>query len=448
MKKRNIFLLLLLALAIFGYIKLFYSSININAVPSNADMVATIDVKKVVRTALWNIIKQPSKLSWSSSTKDTTGKVDLKDVFEMPDYAQAFHIGGEPMQAWYFMLQVKDGELLTKALVQYNFKKTTANQYSNDSLKLGVLINDKNIIISSYGLDSNTNLNKISDLLFVKKSFLADEKFTKIKNADSHASLFIAANKFLKEDAIVITNLSNDAINIDVTFTPQDAYKFVENTFSTNSNAMIGLGFVQPPANVYALVSDADKANIGKAIGVNLDTLLIPSNKYYNLNMLGIKPRIDSAITYEYDDDFNKVEKVVVNNVDEPDFGFNVIGDSIKYIYNNWVANKTLAITGSDALFRPMPFAKSYCTVTDKQLLIAPKTYVATTSTQQLNAVFYLNILVEKLSANYLKYFPEDVKNTIVRISKANIICNQKDKQLVLKAQIDKADAAKGFLDF
>ena len=448
MKKRYIFLLLLLAIAVFGYIKLFYSSINKTAVPSNADMVATIDVKKLARTALWNILKHPSKWSWSSSPQDTTGKVDLKDVFELPDYAQAFHVSGEPIHAWYCMLQVKDTELLAKALLQYNFTKLKPNQYVNDSLKLGVLINDKNIILSSNSSDSTAGLNTVADLLFVKKSFLADEKFSKIKNANSHLSILITANKFLKEDAIINTNLSNDGINIGGTFTPQDAYKFVENNFSYSSNAMLGLGFVQPPANVYELISDADKANISKAIGVNLDTLMQPSNKYYNLNVLGIKPRIDSAITYEYDDDFNKVEKVVVNNVDEPDFGFNIVGDSVKYIYNNWIANKTLAVTGSDALFRPMPFAKSYCTVTDKQMLIAPKTYVAQTNTQQLSAVFYLNILVEKLSANYLKYFPEDVKNAFVRLSKANIICNQKDKQLILKASIIKTPAAKGFLDF
>ena len=231
MKKRYIFLLLLLALAIFGYIKLFYSSINKTAVPSNADMVATIDVKKVARTALWNIIKQPSKWSLSIRPKDTTGKVDLKDVFELPDYAQAFHISGEPMQAWYCMLQVKDTELLAKALLQYNFTKLKPNQYVNDSLKLGVLVNDKNIILSSNSTDSTTNLNTVADLLFVKKTFLAEEKWSKIKNANSHLSILIAANKFLKEDAIVNTNIGNDAINIDGVFTPQDAYKFVENNF-------------------------------------------------------------------------------------------------------------------------------------------------------------------------------------------------------------------------
>jgi hypothetical protein len=447
MKKKYWFLILLLGIIIFGYIKLFYSSINKAAVPSNADMVATVDVKKVIRTVVWDIVTHTSKWKIKSSGTDNTDAVDLKDVFVLPDYAHAFHIKGEPANAWYTVLQIKDEALFTKALKQYGFTALYNNQYTSVEKKLGIVQNGKEIIVSSFAPDSTNNLNAIANTLFVKKDFLPTEKLEQITNANSHVALFVAANNFLKEDAIVKANITNDNINIDGELNPKDAFSFIENNFSSNSNAMLSLGFTQPTKSVYEAISSTDKVNISKAVGVSMDSLFIPSNKFYQLQVDGIVPRVDSAITYTYDDDFNAIQKVVVNNVDEPMYNFIVVGDSVQTILNNWTNNKTTVQDNNAQLFRPMPLVKSYCTIKDKNTLeIAPKNFTKTSTNENIKAVFFANIMFQKIGYKYLKYFPDEIKNALQKISKTNITCNKNGNTLVLTATVQKA--SKGFLDF
>ena len=449
MKKKYWFLIILLGLIIFGYIKLFNSTINKKAVPSNADMVSTVDVKKLIRTVLWDVITHPSKWKFSSSGTDTAALIDLKDVFEIPDYVQVFHLTGEQVKNWYCLLQIKKERLFDKALIQRGFTKINSNEYTSATMNMGITKNENNIIVSSYALDSSVNLKNVSNLLFTKKEFLPVEKFSKIASANSHLTLFIAANEFLQNDALLKLNISNSSINIDGELTPQAAYTFVENNFTFNSDALLSLGFTQPSASVYNAICKTDKENISKAIGVNMDTLFIPSNKHYSLSIAGIKPRVDSAITYTYDDDFNKVEKVVVNNVEEPDYSFTIEGDSVQNIYKNWIANKTITTSDAGALFRPMPFVKSFCSVKDsKQLIIAPTNFSSLGNKEQKKAVFYCNILVEKLGEKYLKYFSDDIKNAIIKVGKVNIVCNQNNNKLELKVQINKAEKDGGFLNF
>lgn len=446
MKKKYWFLLLLLAIFIFGYIKLFYSSVNKSAVPSNADMVVTVDVKKVIRTIIWDIATHTSKWKIKGSSSDATDIVNLKDVFVLTDYAQAFHVKGEPTNAWYTILQIADEDLFAKALKQYGFTTLFKNQYSSTDKKLGIVKYGSNIIVSSFALDSTNNLNNIADLLFVKKEFFPEEKLKQITAANSHFTLFVAANNFLQKDAIVKANITNDNIIIDGELNPKDAFSFVENNFANGSNSMLSIGFTQPTKSVYDAISEADKANIAKAIGVNMDTLFMQSNKYYQLQVDGIVPRVDSAITYTYDDDFNAIQKVVVNNVDEPMYNFVVVGDSVQKIYNNWVSNKTIVSDNGAQLFRPMPLVKSYCTIKDKNVLeIAPKNFSRTLATENVKAVFYVNILLQKIGEKYLKFFPDEVKNALQKASKVNITCNKNNNALVIKGNIQKGQ--KGFLN-
>ncbi len=445
MKKKYWLLLLLFGIIIFGYVKLFYSSISKTNVPSNADMVATIDVKKVIRTVIWDIVTHTSKWKIKSRSTTATDAVDLKDVFVLPDYAQAFHIKGEPTNAWYTVLQIADEDLFTKALKQYGFTALFKNQYTSADKKLGIAKNGSNIIVSSFALDSANNLNALLES-FAKNSFLATEKLNQITAANSHFTMFIAADNFLQKDAIVKANITNDNILIDGELNPKAAFSFVENNFAVSDNAMMSLGFTQPTKAVYDLISRNDKINISNAIGVDTDTLFMPSNKYYQLQVNGIVPRIDSAISYTYDDDFNAIQKVVVNNVDEPMYNFVIAGDSVQSIFNNWVSNKTLVNDNGSQLFRPIPLVKSYCAIKDKNTLeIAPKNFTKTATNENIKAVFFANILIDKIGDKYLKYFPNDVKNILQKVSKVSFTCNTNNNMLVLKGNLQKAN--KGFLD-
>jgi hypothetical protein len=194
------------------------------------------------------------------------------------------------------------------------------------------------------------------------------------------------------------------------------------------------LGFTQPSSVVYALLSDSSKNKISKALSINIDSLLLQSNKFYSFNLLGIQPRTDSAITYTYDDNFNKVEKVVVNNVEEPAFNFTIAGDSVVNIYNHWERTGTVNQTDTGQLFIAMPFVKSYCNIkSEKELNITAANYQPVINNKNSNCIFFLNILFSKIPASLLKYLSGDVQNAIANIKSAQIVAKKNKGQIILQ---------------
>ena len=61
MNKKRWALLVLAAILIFGYYKLFYKTYSEKAVAQNADCVVAIDVKRITNTLMWHFITTPSQ---------------------------------------------------------------------------------------------------------------------------------------------------------------------------------------------------------------------------------------------------------------------------------------------------------------------------------------------------------------------------------------------------
>jgi hypothetical protein len=257
------------------------------------------------------------------------------------------------------------------------------------------------------------------------------------------------ADNFLQEEAILTANFDANKITVEGNLMPKKEFTFNENKFQYNSTSLLALGFTQPSANVFALLTDSSKATISKAINVNIDSLMLQSNKWYSLDVAGIQPRADSAITYTYDDDFNKVEKVVVNNVDEPSFNFTIYGDSVSNIYNHWMLNKKLEKTNAGFLFTPMPFVKSYCTVEEEKLLyLTANNYKIPIIDKSTTAIFFMNVLLSKIPTSLLKYAPTDVAKAMANFEMIEIVARKNEQGAFLKAIITKKKNNKPIWEF
>lgn len=207
------------------------------------------------------------------------------------------------------------------------------------------------------------------------------------------------------EDAVIKANFDKTKIVIEALITPKNDFSFSENNFSYNDSSLCTLFFTQPPARLYSLLPDSAKMNISKAVNFNIDSLLLQNNYAYSLDMAKIQPRIDSAISYSYDDNFNPIEKVVVNNIMEPSFNFIVKGENVANIYSYWNNNGKLETTSAGQLFIPVPFVKSYCRIkNEKELSIISGNYQPATG-QFINCIFFFNILPHKIPGELQKYF-------------------------------------------
>jgi hypothetical protein len=432
MNKKKWALLVLLGLLVFGYIKLFYKTYSETVVAKSADCIIALDVKRIANTVIWNFITTPRLWKVPSVSKSGKAEVSWKDMVEVPDYVFAFHIKNQPANSWYAVLQIKDENDFAKGLIRYQFEKTNTDEYVSKETGIRIFKKENKVLVSGTTAENN-DAAQVADELFNKKSYASKEIFAKVIDAKSHLAIHIAPNSFLQQDGMVTANFDKQKIEISSTLIPNTQYSFAENNFSFSDSSLLALGFTQPSPAVYALLNDSSKNKISKALSINIDSLFLQSNKYYCLNLLGIKPRVDSAITYTYDDDFNKVEKVVVNNVEEPAFNFTIAGDSVVNIYNHWKRNGTVNQTDTGELFTAIPFVKSYCYLKNKnELNITAANYQPVANNTNNNCIFFLNMLFSKIPPSLLKYLPGNVQNAIANIESLQIMAQKNNNQVNL----------------
>jgi hypothetical protein len=438
MNKKKWALLVLCVLLVFGYIKLFYKTYSETAVAKSADCIITLDVKRITNTIIWNFITTPSQWKTPAVSKGGKAEVSWKDMVEVPDYIFAFHIKSQPVNVWHTVLQIKDENDFAKGLERYRFKKINTDEYESKETGVHILKKENNILVSNTTADNNYAV-QVGNELFIQKKYIAKETLVKLIAAKSHLAIHIAPNSFLQQAGIVTANFDKQKIEISSTLMPNTQYSFAENDFSFSDSSLLALGFTQPSPAVYALLNDSSKNNISKALSINIDSLFLQSNKYYSLNVAAIQHRVDSAITYEYDDNFNKVEKAVVNNVEEPAFNFTIAGDCVANIYNHCLQNGKIEQTVTGNLFTPMPFVKSYCNIkSEKELSITAANYQPLTPNKNNNCILFLNMLFSKIPASLLKYLPGDVQNAIANMEYLQLSAKKSNTRLVIQCNLYK----------
>lgn len=438
MSKKRWALLVFIVLLAFGWYKLFYKTYSVKYIPANADAIITIDKKRIINTLLWQFITTPSQWKFSSGSSKKDSTISWRTVIDLPDYITVFHVINQPNKAWHTCLPIKDHVKITYFLQQQGFKNISGNEFYNEEKNLFVTQKQGMLIISSSkAADTALQANVITSLFDVKKT-ITEAQFKKITAAKSHVAAMFLQNNFLEEDAIVKANFDKQKIEILSTLQPKQQFSFTENNFTFSNSSLFNLHLSQPNTAVYNLLDNTTKEKISKALNFNTDSLFLPSNKTYQLQVDKFINRVDSAISYTYDDEFNKIEKVVVNNVQEPVYNFRVTGDSVNNIYNNWQKNKLLEPTPQGNLFTPIPFVKSYTTVSGNQLIVQPSNYKALATNQNFKGIAHVQLNIADIPANLLNYLPDELRKGIANLQSLVITAEQKDKAVELKTVVSK----------
>jgi hypothetical protein len=439
MGKKKWALLVLAGLLVFGYIKLFYKTYSEEAVAKSADCVVVVDVKKIINTVIWNYITTPSQWKIRKLFSKKSGEVSLKDMFVLPDYVFAFHASNQPANVWYTLLTIKDKTHFEKGLLQFKFEKI--NEHEQLSLAYGIRLyiqGDKVLATTATDADA-AYLATVAKELFVEKSYISKAILLKAINAKSHLAVYLAANSFLQKDAVISANFDKTKIKISGSIVPDKQYDFAENSFRYSSASLCTSGFTQPSPAVFGLLHKNNREKISTVLNVNVDSVFKQSNKNYSFDLAAIIQRADSAITYSYDDEFNKVEKVVVNNIQEPAFNFMITGDSISAIYAHLQQNNKLEKTAAGSLFTPMPLVKAYCSIKNKnQLAITASNYSTPTQDKSVTAILFLNLALTKIPANLQKYLPDAVIQAISNVTAVKILATKNNEQVQLSAVFEK----------
>ncbi|MEO6540597.1 MAG: hypothetical protein ABIN74_06400 [Ferruginibacter sp.] len=439
MSKKKWALLVLAAILIFGYIKLFYKTYSGDVVAKTADCIVVIDVKRITNTLIWQYISTPGQWKSGKLFPKKSDQVSWNDMFVLPDYIFAFHTNNQPANAWYTLLNIKDKTDFEKGLVQFRFEKINDHEYVNKDYHVRFFLHDNKVLVANAAVSDTTYMASVANELFTQKSYIPATILSKAIKAKSHLAVYIAPNVFLQKEAVIAANFNKKKIEVSGMISPGKQYAFTENDFHYPSGSLGTSGFTQPSPAVYSLLNKNYKEKISTLLNIHIDSVLRQSNKSYSLNLAGIKQRADSAISYTYDDEFNKVEKVVVNNIQEPAFEFVITGDSVPVIYSYLQHNTKLEKTAAGDLFTPMPLVRSYGSIkNEKQLAITAFNYTPTTEDQAIHAIFFLNLLLTEIPADLQKYLPADITRAVSNIATVKLSAAKKNDGVLLSAIFEK----------
>lgn len=419
-RKKRLFIIVL-AVIITACFFLFFKTYSEKNVSPRADYIVSIDTKRITNSVIWTYITTPSL--WKvGKIFSSDGKVDWKDMVKVPDYVFIFHVSGETAAAWYTVLEVKDEKDFEEGLAVYGFQKVDGtNRYISKQTGLEFIKNGKQVLVGNAAIDDKTLITEIANELFVQGKHIDRVRLQQNTEIANHVAWTFTGNDLVKSIA-GSAGFDKETISsfVDIQFTKSVFSS--QRLFRQSNDLIAGIGFAQPSASLYSLIPDSSKQRVSRLVNFNIDSLFLPSNYYYQMQIGELKNRVDTAISYSFDDDFNQVEKKVINNVIEPSFSFGIYGKDVTPIYDYWNNNKTIEKTAEGDLFTPMPLVKSYCHINaDSSLNIQSNNFnkqQGSTLTDSCLLYGFVNML--HIPDSMMKYVPTQLVPLIRKISSIN----------------------------
>lgn len=298
MNKKKIIFPLVVLLAVAVYFVVFYKNKNLRYIPENADAVILIDIKKVTGQYLFSLATHPSHWSGNKAKGKSTGS--LKDSgISIPDFLQIFHIKDTKFSEWYSVLELKDSQKFIGFLKKQNFEDKGNNRFQKDQIFL--IINGNHCVAGT----SDWALEAIQKEIQTSSNPVRDaDQF--IHNTAGSIS-FISGKKIqnfsieLHDDEIEIKNNSNSEILNAVASRLQKGNHFLD--------------------------LELDKENISNFSRFFNKSIADSSQAVYLKAAADLEQVNDTIISYEYDDNFNEVEKKTFQKITQPDYTIDIKSD-------------------------------------------------------------------------------------------------------------------------
>ncbi|MCH5596942.1 hypothetical protein [Niabella ginsengisoli] len=265
--------------------------------------------KKIANTIIWSYITTPSQWKKMSPFKKKKKGTDWKELVTLPDYIFAFHVKDQPINAWYTVLEIKNPESFIKDISKLDFKKIKGTErYASSVHGIEFMQNGKQLLIANASVKNKNLMADVATDLLEKGNHIERQKLSENINAKAHLSWRFLGNGSVKNaDGIVHIDKSQINATLNLAFDNQSIIQ--QKIFQVSDSALLSLAMMRPPVFVYKLIPQEVKQKLSRLINFNIDSLFQPGINYWQSEIAGFTKKVDTAISYDYDADFNPVEK-------------------------------------------------------------------------------------------------------------------------------------------
>lgn len=364
MRKKTLAFFLILALVGLACFFLFYKNKSLRYIPQDADMVVLVDVKNVSRLYLKEYISHPSQ--WFREKSEQSNSIKLKDAgIKVPDYIQFFHLKNAELSEWYSVLELKDSQTFSNFLKQEKFESVGKYIFKKNTISIK-LIGDKCLIKTG-----KTNI--IDDFGKIASLFSESNSKENLRNAsefieNSHASIsFISGSKI----SIFPIEIDDFEIRIAKENESENFDKHIESFLERNR-------FLEANLN-------------GETI--KKWSIFLNKSDFPSVSSLSLTSKIeevrDTIIAYEYDDNFNEVEKISYQTLVQPNYSIQINSSHPESLISYFSEKKWMNAENQFTLF---PFQLTLVKKEENKVIIQSKNNpIQEFSTEKSEFIFLKN---------------------------------------------------------
>ena len=300
MTKKKIVTIFLISVLIIGiYVLLFHKNKQLKYHPKDADVVVLLDVKNISRHYLFQFFTHPSQ--WQKESGEKSDKTSFrKSGVKIPDFVEVFHLKNSDIADWYSVLELSDKEKFLSYLKQENFESFSENTFRKNKIVLKIF--DERCLIKIGKTQNSSDLDLLASNLFSDKmQSISTTQFI----ADSHASISFVSGDKISSFPIQI---GDNEITINNENQIKDFDELLQTLLKRNN-------FIEANLDAKTIKNAApflrNRIKNESSILPLIDTFAVNST---------IEQEKDTIITYEYDDNFDEVEKISYQNILQPKF--------------------------------------------------------------------------------------------------------------------------------
>ncbi|QCX40251.1 hypothetical protein FF125_18015 [Aureibaculum algae] len=326
-----------------------------NRVPANATSVVNVNLRQIENHLLFDFLTNPITYLKSRKKKDSIKKprTSLTKGISIPRNVLFYTNPTDLNSNWFSsIVDINDTEELFKFLLKEGFKKT-----ENEGV---IFFSKANFVLSIKG----------------ERLIIALKTNHKVPVNAAVVALF-SEKDYLTEDAEILRPIVNSGSDICFSLGEDELNaNFKEGLFELEGSLKSDLFLANenPIADADGVISMSGQLNRNNAVfkqfltdkkdkfnaftHLSLDSIVDKWNGNFNMNITSIEQKTDTIVSYEYDDDFNKVEIKSTQEKSIPKLYLGLGQENTSVLSDYFYSKNAIQIIENDTVFTTIPIFK------------------------------------------------------------------------------------------
>ena len=381
------FLILFGILITVGFFRYNPTVIYANKVPASAETIVHVNLREIEYNILFSFLKAPlSQFDFKkSSVKKEKKKTSLLDQVEIPN-SVFFYTNKQEFDGFLISSPIPVKDKFTEALKEEGFKEHIVDEVITYTKKRVVCIVRDNSSQVLFKLVQNAAISPELLSSLNQKEYLSEDAvaFKRVKNSESPIVVTTSEGDFL--EAII----NDGCLTLQGKLSKEnDFFKPYQASFGDSSIANIsGRLNTQMFADN---INEQAKQEFKKFTTLSLDSITDRWNGVVDFNLTSFVEKSDTIVTYEYDDDFNKVEKKEIQYTITPNVALGMEG---KGLCNYLSKKQVITLVENDSVLTLVPLFTTYAFCEGNQLKFSSvnKSLFKRTSQEEEKFILYFDV--------------------------------------------------------